>query len=144
MKLRTINLYVVLITLAFVISASAQSAYVLIVNSDNEIESLSKKEVSDIFLKKNTHWQDKSKIKPADREKSAPVRENFSKDIHKKSVNAVIGYWQRKIFSGRGVPPVEKSSNKAVIEYVKSNATAIGYVSKDVSLPKGVKKIKVK
>ena len=94
--------------LGYVISTTAQSSFLVIVNSENDIESMTSKEVSDIFLKKTVKWKDKSKIKAADRQRSAVIRENFSQKVHKKSTDAIIGYWQKKIFSGRGVPPVEE------------------------------------
>ena len=134
----------ILFQFIFIISASAQSNFVVVVNAENEIETMSEQEVSDIFLKKMVRWEDNSKIKPVDREKTAEIREIFSKEIHGKSVNAIIGYWQKKIFSGRGVPLVEKSSEDQVIAYIQSNKSAIGYVSSSASLPKEIKAVKLK
>jgi len=41
----------------------------------------------------------------------------------------VKSYWQQQIFSGRDVPPVEKSSDAQVVAFVKQNPGAIGYVA---------------
>ncbi|MEJ2545582.1 MAG: hypothetical protein P8Y99_16080 [Calditrichaceae bacterium] len=57
------------------------------------------------------------------------TRQAFAKSVHGKSVNAIKAYWQKKIFTGKGVPPVEKKSDSEIIAFVKDNSGAIGYVS---------------
>ena len=49
--------------------------------------------------------------------------------MHGKKTTAVRSYWLQVIFSGRGVPPPEKPSDKDVIAYVKAHPGAIGYVA---------------
>jgi hypothetical protein len=44
-------------------------------------------------------------------------------------VSSIKAYWQKQIFSGRGVPPEEKESDEEVLEYVSKNVGAIGYIS---------------
>ena len=50
---------------------------------------------------------------------------------------------EKAIFTGRGFPPVEKSSDAEVAAFVAGNASAIGYVSSAATLPNGVKVVKV-
>ena len=69
------------------------------------------------------------KYYPVDLNESSKTRENFTKEIHGKKVSAIKAYWQKQIFTGRGVPPPEKSSDKEVLEYVEKNEGAIGYIS---------------
>ena len=69
------------------------------------------------------------KIEPVDLKIGNPVRGKFSYAVHKKTVAAMKAYWQQQIFSGRGVPPPEKSSDAGVVDYVRSRSGAIGYVS---------------
>jgi len=52
-------------------------------------------------------------------------------------------YWQQQIFSGKDVPPSNKSSDDDVIAFVKSNPGAIGYVSGSAAVA-GVKVVAVK
>ena len=121
--------YIILIVLfAFGVTLHAQS-YKVIVNADNAVASLTKKEVSDIFLKKHIKWQSGEAIVPVDLSSKSSVREDFSNQVHGKSVSAVKSYWQQFVFAGKGTPPVEKNSDAEVIEYVKNNPGAIGYVS---------------
>jgi ABC-type phosphate transport system substrate-binding protein len=57
------------------------------------------------------------------------VREEFSRVVHGKSAAAVKSTWNQQIFSGRDVPPVEKSSDGDVVAFVRATPGAVGYVS---------------
>lgn len=110
-------------------SAAEAAGYKLVVNSQNPASALPRKQVSAMFLKKVTAWEHGGKVAPVDLGADSPVREIFTKDVHGKTVAAVKGYWQQLIFSGRGVPPPEKSSDAEVIAFVKASPGAVGYVS---------------
>ncbi len=47
------------------------------------------------------------------------------------------------IFSGTEAPPDILASDQAVLDYVRSHRTAIGYVSSDAELGDGVKELKL-
>lgn len=107
----------------------------VIVNAENDQASLSRDELSRIFLKKTQRWTSlDEKIKPIDLHEQAEIRKAFSDMVIEKKVSTVKAYWQKQIFSGRGVPPPEKATDKQVLEYVHENIGAIGYVSTSISL----------
>ena len=109
------------------LSASAAS-YKVIVNNAVNVNSLSKKEISDLFMKRTPKWSNGTPVVPVDQSDRSAVRDEFSKTIHGKPTAAVKSYWQQQIFSGRDVPPVEKTSDAEVLALVRSNPGAIGYV----------------
>lgn len=136
---------IVIIIFAAMILAEEAKTYKVIVNESNPINSITKKELAKIFFKKLTKWDSGSAILLVDQDESSPVREIFCKDVLKKSVAKTKVFWQEQIFSGRGVPPIEKASDKEVIDYVKSNPGAIGYISVNATIPSsGIKVIEVK
>lgn len=114
-------------------AVNAQS-YTVIVNKSNSVSSLSKKDASALFLKKSKKWDNGQKVVVIDQKGNSEVRKTFSTEVHKKSVNAIKSYWQQAVFSGRGTPPVEKSSDVEVIAFVKSNPGAIGYVTSSANV----------
>jgi ABC-type phosphate transport system substrate-binding protein len=116
--------------------------YKVIVNSGNSISTLSKDEVSDFFLQKKTKWSSGNKVVAVDQKSKSSVRVSFSKGVHGKPVSAIKSYWQQALFSGKGVPPNEMSTDAEVIAFVKSNPGAIGYVSSG-SNTSGVKVLSV-
>jgi len=109
------------------LSASAASFKVIVNNAVN-VSSLSRKEVSDLFMKRTPKWSNGTPVVPVDQSDRSAVREEFSKAIHGKPTAAVKSYWQQQIFSGRDVPPVEKTSDAEVLALVRSNPGAVGYV----------------
>ncbi len=117
-------------------------SFKVIVNNSNSVSSMTRDQITAIFLKKNTSWKSGIKIVPVDLPKSSATRESFSKEVLGKNISSVNSYWQQRIFSGRGVPPLKKGSDGEVVAYVKSNSGAIGYVSSSAST-EGVKVIKV-
>lgn len=125
--LRVCAIAVVLILASANVWAQAKS-YKIIVNPSNPVSSMSREDVSRIFLKKTTKFSDGRGASPVDLQANSPTRESFSKDVHGKSASTVEAYWQQMIFSGRDIPPAQKSESGA-LEFVRSNGNAIGYVS---------------
>lgn len=117
----------------FLILASANiwaqaKSYKVIVNPSNPVSSISREDLSRIFFKKTTKFSDGRGASPVDLAANSATRESFSKDVHGKSSSAVEAYWQQLIFSGRDIPPPQKSESGA-LEFVRSNENGIGYVS---------------
>ena len=130
--------------LLFALWSSAQSAdFKIIVHPDNPATSLSAKDVSNFLLKKKSRWTGdgfRESVEPVDLDGNSATREAFSRAVHGRSVSSIKNYWQRQIFSGRGVPPPEVASDADVIAHVQSRPGAIGYVSANASLS-GVKEV---
>jgi hypothetical protein len=82
-------------------------------------------------------------IRPVDLAANSVVRRKFTEDVLNRSVEAVKGYWQQRIFSGRDVPPPELDTDEDVIAYVLKYEGAIGYVSGSASL-RGTKVLAVR
>lgn len=114
--------------------AAEPTTFAVIVHGKSRVRTLDKKTVTDIFLKKRTQWSDDSVVMPVDLQKSSAVRRVFSETVLNRSVESVRTYWNRQVFSGRGVPPPELESDDAVIAYVAKHPGAIGYVSGATSL----------
>lgn len=111
-------------------NAGAESrGYKLVVNKANAASSLDKEDVAKMFMKQSTKWASGQAVDPVDQAPSSGVRERFSADIHGKAVGAVQSAWQRIIFSGRGVPPPELTSDEGVVAFVAEHPGGIGYVA---------------
>jgi ABC-type phosphate transport system substrate-binding protein len=126
------------------VALPASEPFLVVVNEANRTTALPASEISKLFLKKVGQWPSGEKVLPVDLPEQSPVRETFSRAVHAKSTAAVKAYWQRMIFSGRDVPPLEKGSAAEVIAYVRDNPGAIGYVAGDTAgLGNGVKTLRV-
>jgi ABC-type phosphate transport system substrate-binding protein len=119
-------------------TASPQSrpnaGYVIIVNPRNPETEIDRAFLEGAFLKKITRWPNDEVIRPAELVERAPTRRRFSQDVLERSVEAVKGYWQQRIFSGRDVPPPEFGTDREIIDYVLKYDGAIGCVSPEANL----------
>jgi ABC-type phosphate transport system substrate-binding protein len=116
----------------------------VIVNASNPIASIGREELSAIFMKKLSRWPSGADVVPIDQLPESSLRERFSRLVHGKSTGYVIRYWHRLIFAGRAIPPREAQNDAAVIDLVRTQRGAIGYVSSRALLPEGVKTIEVR
>jgi ABC-type phosphate transport system substrate-binding protein len=103
--------------------------YQVIVNPSNQATGVDRTFLEDAFLKKISHWPNDQVIHPVDLESGSPTRRAFSEYVLRRSIDAVKGYWQQRIFSGRDVPPPELDTDDEVVKYVLRYEGAVGYVS---------------
>jgi ABC-type phosphate transport system substrate-binding protein len=122
---------------------SAADSFAVIVNAANPVAVLPASEVSRFFLRTSLTWQDGSRVMPIDLPDDAAARRSFSQSVHGRSASAVKAYWQKMIFSGKGVPPIETSSAADVVNMVRSDLGAIGYVPAGTPLGDGVKVLRI-
>ena len=127
---------------AWVLPAYAAGGFVIVVNTSNPTTSLSRSQVSNLFLRKTPSWSHGQKVQPVDLSAGSPIRGKFSIAIHRKSVGAIKAYWSQRLFEGKIVPPPELSSESAIAEYLRANRGAVGYLSASASLA-GLKIIQV-
>ena len=118
---------------------AADQDFKIVINETNRTSSISKRDVSRCFMKQTNTWISGQPVVPVDQAASSETRQAFSVAIHNRDVSAVKSYWQREIFSGRGVPPAEKASDQEVLAFVRANPGAVGYVSVDAEVGEGVR-----
>lgn len=122
----------------------AQEGFKVIVNARNPESELSREAIARMFLKKTSTWSSGKAVIPVDLPERALARTAFSKVVLRKEIGAVKGFWQAAIFSGRGVPPAERPSDREVIAYVRENPDAIGYVHADAPIDAGAKVVRIR
>jgi len=122
------------ILVSSVLLAQQGLSFKIVVNKNNPVTKMTRDEVSNIFLKKNPKWQNSEKMMPVDLVSTNPLREIFSQRVHQKSVSAIKIYWQKKIYSGTGLPPAERKNDAEVLAFIRNHSNAIGYVSAEADL----------
>jgi ABC-type phosphate transport system substrate-binding protein len=122
---------------------TGREGYRVVVNPGNPATALDRSEAARLFLKKITTWPDGTPVAVVDQARTAPVRAAFSRDVHKKDVEAVVAYWTTLVYSAREMPPPVKRSDAEVLEFVRQTPGALGYVSAEASL-EGVKVVSLR
>jgi ABC-type phosphate transport system substrate-binding protein len=119
------------VSLVFAVGAAkgAKVNYKVIAHASVGTSSLTRAEVSQLFLKRTARWPDGSPVVPVDLPVNSQTRDAFSRDVHGKATAAVDAFWQKQIFTGREVPPITKANERELLAYVLATPGAIGYVS---------------
>lgn len=99
---------------------------------------LSKSQVSDVFLGKVVSLPDGSNAAPIDQPESNPLRDEFYLKISNKSAAQAKAQWAKLYFTGRGVPPREGVDSGDVKRILNATPGAIGYIEQS-SLDSSVK-----
>jgi ABC-type phosphate transport system substrate-binding protein len=142
--IRKLSLAALALFLAFAVHLAHAADVKVVVHTTNALDTVTKAKVADLFLKRVTRWENGRAVTPVDQSEKNPARTAFSKELLGKEVLWVKSYWQKMIFSGRATPPAELSSDSQVLELVRTNADAIGYISETTPVPAGVKTLTVK
>jgi hypothetical protein len=93
-------------------------------------ENIDVADLRDIFLGNRLFWRDGERIFAAHIQKETRQMRQFLKDVLSMSPRKYNKYWRRRLFSGKGHPPVEITSDKKTIDYVKKTDGAIGIIGK--------------
>ena len=108
----------------------AMADVVPIVSSTSAITTLSKTQVTDIFLGKVSRFPDGTQAIPIDQAEGSPARDEFYATYAGKSPAQIKSHWAKIIFTGRGQPPKTVVSDSDVKILVAANPQAISYIER--------------
>jgi len=124
--MRLLRLTVLIMT--GLLSWQAQAELVVVVHPKNPADSLSRREVVDLYMGRTQYFSDGSLVIRLDQRPDSGEREEFYRDLVNKSVAEVNAYWARLLFTGRASPPQVVGDSEAVLKAVRHNTNAIGYM----------------
>lgn len=118
-----------LITLLLLASISAVRAELLVIGHvKNNIESLTAKQVQDIYMGRIRVLPNGKFALPIDQ--PSPLRAEFYEKLTGRPVEQINAYWARIMFTGQASPPQQLPSDEVVMQTVRENEGAIGYINK--------------
>jgi ABC-type phosphate transport system substrate-binding protein len=112
------------------VANAATADVVAVVSSTSAVTTLSKTQLTDIFLGKVSRFPDGSPAIPIDQEEGSPVREEFYLTYAGRSPAQVKSHWAKIIFTGRGQPPKAVSNSADVRRLLAANPQAISYIER--------------
>jgi ABC-type phosphate transport system substrate-binding protein len=110
----------------------AMADVVAVVSAKSAVTTLSKSQITDIFLGKTTRFPDGSPAVPIDQSEGTLARDEFYSAFTGESAAQLKAHWSKIIFTGRGQPPKTVPNSVAMRKLVAENPAAIGYI--DASL----------
>jgi ABC-type phosphate transport system substrate-binding protein len=118
-------------------SLSEAGGLLVIASPQVPVESLSLKQLSEIYALKKMHWSNQLPMVLINREAGSDERDSFSEMVFKISAQELAEYWNKLRFEGKQTP-LTQISDHAVLGFVRSVPGAIGYIN-DNQQPTGVK-----
>lgn len=111
----------------FFLMSSLYADVAIIVHKDNSNNKISQNEVSRLYLGKLKKFPNGTDAIPIDLASGASKKHFYAKVVRKNDAQ-LRAYWSRIIFTGKGQPPRQESSEDSVVNLVGSNPNLIGYV----------------
>ena len=114
---------------ALLLAGGAHADIAVIVHPDNPVQSLTMRQTAELYLGRVRTFGSGQYALVIDQGRDDPLRGRFFKDISGMSIGQVTAYWSRLQFTGQVQPPRNLEGDAAVLDFVRRNPTAIGYVS---------------
>ena len=111
-------------------ATAAHADVVVVVSAKSAVTSLTKSQVSDVFLGKTATFPDGGQAVPVDQPNGVAEHDEFHEKVTGKSGSQLKSYWAKQLFSGKGTPPKEVSGDADVRKLVAANPNLIGYIEK--------------
>lgn len=110
------------------VTSFAHAEIAVIVSKDSGATA-STDQIPRIFLGKLKNFDNGEVATPIYAQDENPSHKEFNSKVLKKSAGQLKAYWSKLLFSGKGSPPKEFSSDADVINEVIANKGTIGYIS---------------
>ncbi len=123
-----VSTLMLMVVLIFTAAIAHADEVVLIVNPANTLSELTLKDVKKIYLGKSKFFPGGGKVIPADQLEKSTVRKIFYEVMIGKSASRLKAYWSKRIFTGKGTPPIIKKNDEAMLAWVAEQPLALGYV----------------
>ena len=108
--------------------AVKSASIVLVVNKQNNISALTKKEVIDIYMGRFKTFPNGQAAIPIDFPQGSSEKRQFYKRLVGKDERKIKAYWSRLLFSGRAKPPAEVEPEKNLIALVSKEVDVLAYM----------------
>lgn len=116
-----------LIGLLILLSPATFADVAVIVHPGNA-QTFDKSSITRLFLGKDKTFTNRETVFLITQTESTSPTQEFNSKVLEKNAKQLKSHWSRLVFTGKGVPPNEMVSDADVINEVKKNVNAIGYV----------------
>jgi hypothetical protein len=116
-----------LAVLALLVAPAAWADYYVVVSESNPTVKLSQKEALHIFMGRTRSFPDGGLV-AAYEVGDDSERAGFYRSLDGMSLAQVTSYWARLMFSGRSLPPQQVDTQAALMDKVRNNPQAIGWL----------------
>ena len=109
------------------LTAAAQAGILIIAHPANS-NTISAEELQRIYTGKTSSFANGDAAVPLNLADDNTLRAQFDQKALGRSSSQVKAYWSKLVFTGKGTPPKEVSSEAEMLKLVSSNPNLLGYV----------------
>lgn len=124
------NLLKTMLASAVLLSSFSVMAEVSVIVNPANTSTIDASLIKKIYLGKKKSFDNGNKAEVFTLPDNSPDSESFRQKALKKSNSQYKSYWSKLAFTGKGTPP-KKASDSEMINAVKSNPNAIGFINSD-------------
>jgi hypothetical protein len=119
------------IAVAGLLTTHANADFYLVVPASNPQRSMTQKEAIDLFMGRTRAFANGDFALVFDLPRDSQTRAAFYQLLTGMNQAQVNSYWARLMFSGQSMPPQPLPDEAAMVNIVKRNPSAIGWLSKE-------------
>ena len=132
--------------LALCLAAAALPAHAdvfVVVPTASTVKAMTQKELVDLYMGRSRAFPDGTFALPFDLPRDDPGRAAFYRALTGMDLAQINSYWSRLMFSGQTLPPQPLPTEAAMVELVKRNPSAVGYMLQEPAADKGLRVVLV-
>lgn len=108
--------------------AAQAPGFVVVVNRENAVASLTLADLQRMFRKQMRMWPHGEPVVPVDWDATSAMRREFSERVLSRSVREMGEFWVQQSITQGLTPPTSLKSSRAILRFVASVPGAIGYL----------------
>ena len=108
-------------------ASTANAGVVVVVSAKSDVTTLTKAQVSQLFLNKASNFPAGGAAAPVDQATGASRNEFYTK-VASKDAAQMKAYWAQLTFTGKGKQPKQLGGGGEVKKFVAGSTSAIGYI----------------
>jgi ABC-type phosphate transport system substrate-binding protein len=124
-----LSMKALLATTLFALTGLAQAQNVIVVSSKSSVSSMTKEQVSDIYLGNTKELPGGGQASPL-LPTSGAVRTDFFDKVLGKNEAQAKAIWSRLVFSGKGSAPRDVADSAETLKMIAANPNCIGVIEK--------------
>ena len=119
-----------LFVVAACVTGPARADFYIVAHASSPQPALSRKEAVDMFMGRTRAFANGDYLIVFDLPRDSPQRGAFYEALTGMGLAEINSYWARLMFSGQSMPPQSLPDELAMLNIVKRNPNALGWVSK--------------
>lgn len=123
--MKKISALLALFGLSLSICASTHAELVVVAHPHTQVSQLTRSELINIFMGRYRKLPSGVAALPVD---LAPLKARFYRQLVNKDIAEINSYWARLVFSGQAAPPIQIQDEAEMLDYIRRNPGAIGFV----------------